>query len=242
MKRLWVTTALLIPALVGFTGQRDTYAVDNTQFQVELDGFHQVPPVLTTGTGTFSGFIHADGSISFVLTYSGLTANPPAADCQPGCNSTSTRKVQFADVHFGQEQNTGGILFFLCSNQATAPTQANPVFLTGQTGTAAQGGSLTGTETLFNGSISVPAFGTSLQACPDEGTVTGTIAAADIVDVGKPGNRGAQGILPGELEKARQALISGQTYVQVHTNAYPAGELRRQIITGDRRFPFPVGN
>jgi hypothetical protein len=59
--------------------------------------------------------------------------------------------------------------------------------------------------------------------------VTGTIRPGDIVDVGAPGERNAQGILEGELAKVLEAIRSGQTYAQIHTNAFPVGELRRQI-------------
>jgi hypothetical protein len=213
MKKLWIVPVVFIVGLLGFTSQKDTYA-GTARLRALLDGFHQVPPVHTEGKATFTGRINEDGTITFTLTYSGLT---------------EPVHVQFADVHFGQEQNTGGILFFLCSNQATAPTQANPVSAPA-TGTDTDGVSRTGTQTLFNGPVDVPGFGTpDLPTCPDSGTVTGTLGPDAVVDAGAPGNRGAQGILAGELEKVLEAIRSGQTYVQVHTNAFPAGELRRQV-------------
>jgi len=231
MKKLWFAPVVVIVWLLvwflGFTGQKGTYAEDGgpARLRALLDGFHQVPPVHTEGKATFTGRINEDGTITFTLTYLGLTDNPPPERCQPPCNPNSTLKVQFADIHFGQEQNTGGILFFLCSNQATAPTQAHPVFATA-TGTDTHGVTRTGTQTLFNGPVDVP-LGT--QPCPDEGTVTGTIGSGAIVDVGAPGERNAQGILEGELAKVVEAIRSGQTYAQIHTNAFPLGELRRQI-------------
>ena len=124
-----------------------------------------------------------------------------------------------------KSKTLGGILFFFCSNQATSPTQAHPVFATA-TGTDTHGVTRTGTQTLFNGPVDVPP---GTQPCPDEGTVTGTIRPGDIVDVGAPGERNAQGILEGELNKVLEAIRSGQTYAQIHTNAFPVGELRRQI-------------
>jgi hypothetical protein len=214
MKKLWIVPVVVTVWLLGFTSQKDTYA-GAAQLQALLDGFHQVPPVHTDGKATFTGQINEDGTITFTLTYSGLT---------------EPVHVQFADVHFGQEQNTGGILFFLCSNQATAPTQANPVSVP-VTGTDTHGVTRDGVV-VFNGPVAVPGFGTAdgLPTCPDSGTVTGTIGPDAVVDVGAPFlPRGGQGILPGELDKALEAIRSGQTYVQIHTDAFPAGELRRQI-------------
>src|SRR6267378_4059060 len=69
------------------------------------------PPVITTGTATFKARINHDGTITYKLSYSKLAG---------------TGEVLFADVHFGQQQNTGGILFFLCANVATAPSQGVP--------------------------------------------------------------------------------------------------------------------
>jgi hypothetical protein len=212
MKKLWIVPILVPVLLLGFTGQKDPAADDQgpARLQARLDGFHQVPPVHTEGKATFTGRINEDGTITFTLTYAGLT---------------EPVHVQFADVHFGQEQNTGGILFFLCSNQVTAPTQANPVSVP-VPGTDTHGVGQAGVVT-FNGPVAVPG---STQPCPASGTVTGTIGPDAVVDAGAPFlARGGQGILPGELAKVVEAIRSGQTYVQIHTNAFPAGELRRKI-------------
>ena len=43
----------------------------------------------------------------------------------------------------------------------------------------------------------------------------------------------SQGILAGEIEKLIEATMRGITYVNVHTERFPAGELRGQIdLTG----------
>jgi hypothetical protein len=61
-------------------------------------------------------------------------------------------------------------------------------------------------------------------ACPaTQGTVTGTVVADDVI--GPDG----QGIAPGEFAEIITAMRSGVTYVNVHTNKHPGGEIRGQI-------------
>lgn len=64
-------------------------------------------------------------------------------------------------------------------------------------------------------------------ACPNDatnsGTVTGTRSAADVV--GPAG----QGIPAGDFADVLRAIASGVAYVNVHTTAHPAGEIRGQI-------------
>jgi hypothetical protein len=66
--------------------------------------------------------------------------------------------------------------------------------------------------------------GGSKPACPaSPATVTGTIVASDIL------GPTTQGIAAGDFAAALRALRSGFTYVNVHTPAYPSGEIRGQI-------------
>jgi len=60
------------------------------------------------------------------------------------------------------------------------------------------------------------------QACPDEGTITGVIHAADVT-----GN--TQGIAPGELFEIIQGLRGGVVYANVHSDLFPGGEIRGQV-------------
>ena len=59
--------------------------------------------------------------------------------------------------------------------------------------------------------------------CPQEGTVSGTLSAANIV--GPSG----QGIEPMAFEELVAAMRAGHTYANVHSTKWPGGEIRAQI-------------
>jgi hypothetical protein len=66
-------------------------------------------------------------------------------------------------------------------------------------------------------------------ACPAAGgTVTGTITAADILAPTPD-----QGLAAGDFAGAVRAIQSGNTYANVHTTRFPAGEIRGQLKTGE---------
>jgi hypothetical protein len=60
-------------------------------------------------------------------------------------------------------------------------------------------------------------------ACPQQGTVTRTVSAADIV--GPAG----QNLHPGSLDDAVRVIRGGDAYANVHTQQFPAGEIRGQV-------------
>jgi hypothetical protein len=64
---------------------------------------------------------------------------------------------------------------------------------------------------------------------PVSGTVTGEIDPTDVIG---PTN---QGIEPGSFAELVRALRSGQTYANVHTTRWPAGEIRGQISNENQR-------
>jgi hypothetical protein len=61
-----------------------------------LTGFQEVPPIVTTGTGTFTGTLTAT-SLTFTLTFSGLSS--PAT---------------VSHIHFGQRGVSGAVFVFFC--------------------------------------------------------------------------------------------------------------------------------
>lgn len=75
-----------------------------------------------------------------------------------------------------------------------------------------------------NGAVS--AFlcgGGDKPSCPADGTVRGTIDAADVA------GPEARGIAPGEIQELVRAMRAGATYANVHTPQFPDGEIRGQI-------------
>jgi hypothetical protein len=65
-------------------------------------------------------------------------------------------------------------------------------------------------------------------ACPaNSGTVTGTITAASVEAILK------QNVSAGDFDALEDALTSNTAYANVHTTAFPAGEIRGQISSQD---------
>jgi hypothetical protein len=60
--------------------------------------------------------------------------------------------------------------------------------------------------------------------CPQSGSVTRTVGAADVV--GPSG----QGIAAGEMGRVVKAIREGAAYGNVHSKMFPAGETRGQLV------------
>ena len=65
------------------------------------------------------------------------------------------------------------------------------------------------------------------QACPaSPGSISGTITADDVVGAA------AQGITAGQMGEVLRAMRNGITYVNVHSDLFPGGEIRGQLRFG----------
>ncbi len=66
-----------------------------------------------------------------------------------------------------------------------------------------------------------------VQTCPaTAGTVMGTLTAANVI------GPAAQNVAPGDFQAVIDALESDTAYANIHTKAFPAGEIRGEIRRG----------
>jgi hypothetical protein len=63
-------------------------------------------------------------------------------------------------------------------------------------------------------------------ACPNSGTVTGTLTAADVNPPNDPEPVTAQGIAAADFAGLLAAIEHDDAYANVHTTTFPAGEIR----------------
>jgi hypothetical protein len=78
------------------------------------------------------------------------------------------------------------------------------------------------------GGLIAPLCGGAKPSCPTtaDGTVTTTIAAADVAAIA------AQGLAAGDLASVIQAMTNGAVYVNVLTSKFANGEIRGQLAHG----------
>jgi hypothetical protein len=77
--------------------------------------------------------------------------------------------------------------------------------------------------------------GDSQPACPSatSGTITGTFGPTNVVCTGcTPANPAGQGVAAGDFASALEAILEGNSYVNIHSaapNGFPGGEARGQV-------------
>ncbi len=102
-----LSTFLLVFAVLSalvFTGTLQAQDWDRSDsLRADLSSFNQVPSVLASGRGKFEAEVNNDGTISYSLTYSGM----------------SSQVVQ-AHIHFGASLTNGGVAVFLCGGAKPA--------------------------------------------------------------------------------------------------------------------------
>src|SRR5436190_6483545 len=120
MKKIWmsaVVIAVMVLGCVAYSARADQDEANS--LRARMNGFNEVPPKLTDGSGLFTATVNGD-HIDFTLTFSNLTGNPAAAH-----------------LHFGQRAVNGGVFLFLCGggNQPACPASTSGT-ITGTAGAA----------------------------------------------------------------------------------------------------------
>ncbi|MGQ0430573.1 MAG: CHRD domain-containing protein [Gammaproteobacteria bacterium] len=161
-----------------------------------------------------------------VLLCAGLLALPAAADGNHGL-TVSTRLVSYQEVPSVSSPARGR---FRASIDEKAGTISYELSFSGLTGDIRQAHIHFGQRSV-NGGVSVFPCQTATNPdptglapqCPQSGTVTGLLQAANTI--GPAG----QGIAAGEFAELLAAIRAGVAYVNVHSSTFPGGEVRGQL-------------
>jgi hypothetical protein len=131
--------------------------------------------------------------------------------------------VTAAHIHFGRPATTGGIIAFLCDT-ANGNAQEDEDYDTSPD--YGQSANLNNYENEHT-PVDTP-------LCPPrEGTVSGVITAEDVIGPTE------QGIETGEFHKLLEAIDAGAAYVNVHSEAFPPGEISGHLVWHFRRTSLP---
>lgn len=119
MKKATLARLLTVVGLLALVTSAAASADESaSNLRARLSGFNEVPPKATDGTGMFKAK-ESNGTITFTLTYSGLST--PAF---------------MAHLHFGQPGVNGGVFVWLCGTLGGKPAcpagTTTPATVTGQ--------------------------------------------------------------------------------------------------------------
>ena len=157
------------------------------------------------------------GLVVLVALFGGLQAASGEDDDGFSARLTGYEEIPTLSVagtgRFSATLHDGSLSYTLSYRNLTGPAMAAHIHL--------------GRPWVAGGVIAFLCGGGGQDPCPGAGgTVTGTIEAADVIG---PTD---QGISPGEFRELVRAMRRGATYANVHTEAYPTGEIRGQIRGG----------
>jgi hypothetical protein len=108
-RRIQLAAAVAIVSIVSVVATT-AVAGDGRSAKAELDGFEEVPAIVTDGEGKFKLKINrSERRLDYTLTYSGLEGG----------------NVRFAHIHIGQMTANGDVVTFLCGG-GTKPTPCPP--------------------------------------------------------------------------------------------------------------------
>jgi hypothetical protein len=123
MSRTWVIRVAVALGVIALTMSAATADEGAANLSARLSGFSEVPPNLTTGSGSFHATVR-DNTLTYTLRYSNLSASATQSH-----------------IHFAQPGVNGGIVIWLCQT-ATNPA---PVSVPTPPTCPATGGTVTGT-------------------------------------------------------------------------------------------------
>jgi len=157
----------------------------------------------------------------FVLATLGFAALPSAAG-DGKSNSLKADLEGFEEVPAISSTGTGELRIRIADDESSFDFELSYEGLEGATTTAShihlgQKSVIGGVSVFFCGGGGRP------PCTPTSGTFTGTVTAANVI--GPAG----QGIAAGEFAELLRAMRAGATYVNVHTDKHPGGEIRGQI-------------
>jgi len=121
---MWAGVALAAGLLIS-----PARAANTEVFAAKLLGDNEVPPINSNGKATFQMEIASSGTITFTLTFSGLSSN-----------------IILSHLHFAPPKVAGGVMIFLCGGggqpscpAATSGTITGTITAANVTGPTAQG-------------------------------------------------------------------------------------------------------